>query len=479
MTSLGYQVLWTRLLASGTGSSTYVFTLILATFLVGLAIGAVLVARRLTTVARPLAWLGAAQLVVAALSLAGMPILAAQVGPGAPLWIRVVIVVLPTTIAVGVTLPMTSNLIGLGEKRVGRDAGALLGANTIGAICGTFLLPFLAIPTIGSPRSVVLLALVNAMVGAALLMTAGLVRRPVRGLAAAASVAAVCVLAVALVIPNAAVADPGATRMARVGSLFASAEDEIASVQAGVAGGKEALWVAGAGMTRLTVDAKLMALMPEFTRPDAQRMLVIAFGMGSSFRTGLASGLTVDGVELVPSVPEMFHFFQSDAAQVLGNPRGHVVIADGRNYVALTQKSYDIVIVDPPPPIEGSGTAVLYAREFYEAVSHRLTAERGDDAMGVRGRVGQRVPDARPDVHQRLSQRAARVRAGDRGRIHAGFGCSAVAGSRGDRRRPRSAGRRPRSGPGVRRPGVDAGCLAGPDPRPRLAGLGGSRPVCR
>ncbi len=376
LTSLGYQVLWTRLLASGTGSSTYVFTLILATFLVGLAVGAVLVARRLTALAAPLAWLGAAQLGVAALSLGGMPILAAQIGAGAPLWIRVVIVVLPTTIAVGVTLPMTSSLIGLGEERVGRDAGALLGANTLGAICGTFLIPFVAIPTIGSPRSVVLLAVVNAFVGAALLLRSpDIVRRSARRFAAAASAVAVGVAAIALVVPNAVVADPGATRMTRVGSLFASAEDEIASVQAGVAGGREALWVAGTGMTRLTVDAKLMALMPEFTRPAASRMLVIAFGMGSSFRTGLASGLTVDGVELVPSVPEMFHFFQADAAQVLGNPRGHIVIADGRNYVALTLKSYDIVIVDPPPPIESSGTAVLYAREFYQTVADRLSAD--------------------------------------------------------------------------------------------------------
>ena len=40
LTSLGYQVLWTRLLSSGTGNSTYVFTMILGLFLVGIAIGA-------------------------------------------------------------------------------------------------------------------------------------------------------------------------------------------------------------------------------------------------------------------------------------------------------------------------------------------------------------------------------------------------------------------------------------------------------
>ena len=35
-------MLWTRLLSSGTGNSTYVFTLILAMFLIGITIGAML-----------------------------------------------------------------------------------------------------------------------------------------------------------------------------------------------------------------------------------------------------------------------------------------------------------------------------------------------------------------------------------------------------------------------------------------------------
>ena len=50
LTSLGYQVLWTRLLSSGTGNSTYVFTLILGMFLIGITIGATLF-----TITRPLA----------------------------------------------------------------------------------------------------------------------------------------------------------------------------------------------------------------------------------------------------------------------------------------------------------------------------------------------------------------------------------------------------------------------------------------
>jgi spermidine synthase len=375
LTSLGYQVLWTRLLASGSGNATYVFTLILATFLVGLSVGAAYVARRPARASRFIAWVGVAQLAAGATALAGIPILAADVASTWPLVFRVLLVVLPGTLALGVTLPMVSHLIGLGRHRLGRDAGLLLCANTVGAISGTFLVPFIAVPVIGSPRAVVLLAFINALLGVALLawqpLANGFTRRAPVALGAVLAGAA----ALGLIMPNRLVVDPGTSRMSLAGTVYAAKEDEIAAVQAGIVRDRKRLFVGGNGMTALTVDAKLMALMPEFVRPSARRMLVIAFGMGSSYRSGLISGLTVDGVELVPSVPEMFGYFYSDAGVVLANPRGRVIVADGRNYLELTKEQYDIIVVDPPPPIESSGTAVLYSREFYLAAAARLTPQ--------------------------------------------------------------------------------------------------------
>ena len=70
-------------------------------------------------------------------------------------------------------------------------------------------------------------------------------------------------------------------------------------------------------------------------------------------------GLTTDVVELVPSVPTMFGDFYPDAQAVLADPNGRVIIADGRNHVELTDRTYDIVVVDPPPPIESSGVSVI------------------------------------------------------------------------------------------------------------------------
>ena len=38
---------------------------------------------------------------------------------------------------------------------------------------------------------------------------------------------------------------------------------------------------------------------------------------------------------------------------------------DGRNYIELTDRHYDIIVTDPPPPIESSGVSVISSLEYY------------------------------------------------------------------------------------------------------------------
>ena len=58
----------------------------------------------------------------------------------------------------------------------------------------------------------------------------------------------------------------------------------------------------GTSMTLLTVDAKLMPILPLIARPDVEdARSIVAFGMGSAFRGALIAGLQTDAVELVPS----------------------------------------------------------------------------------------------------------------------------------------------------------------------------------
>ena len=381
LTSLGYQTLWNRLLASGTGGSTYVFTMILGVFLIGITIGAVLFAVIRRWIRNPAGLLAVSQVVVALLVFYGLvnvidhpakvdPIraietlkaLATEVWP----------VVLPATIVMGLAFPASSALL---EDRAGRVAtatGQLLAANTLGAITGTFVLPFVVIPAIGSPNAVVALAIVSAATGVALAILR--LRRPLLRIGTlSAGLATILALLVALRTPG-LVLDPGAARVAAVnGRIEASTEDEIASVQAGRLGPAQHLWVMGTSMTLLTVDSRVMPILPLMLRPESRTALIVAFGMGSSYRTALRAGLEVEGVELVPSVPDMFGHFYPDAGTVLADPRGRLLIADGRNHVELTAKRYDIIVTDPPPPIESAGVSVISSLEYYQAGQSRLS----------------------------------------------------------------------------------------------------------
>ncbi len=373
LTSLGYQTLWNRILSSGTGSTNYIFTSILVFFLTGIAIGSYLFSKRLSRSEHPVALLGLAEVALALLVLVTLGV-ETNYFLVFPFYVQLVLVVAPATVVMGIVFPMSSMLVADSDEHVGGSAGLLLGSNTLGAICGTFVVPFLLIPTLTTPRSIVLLAGSNAITWLALLYASGSVSLPIHRIARITAGIATAAAVLLMVVPNQIVADPLVNRVRRDNAqVLASAEDSVASVQAVNAGNTLSLDVGGTSMTSLTVETRLMAHLPLMARPGATSLCVIAFGRGSGFRSALIDGLTTEAVELVPTVPGMFGNFFSDAPQVMANPKGSIVIADGRNFLELTTHKFDLMIVDPPPPMNSSGTAVLFSREFYQAGRSRLT----------------------------------------------------------------------------------------------------------
>ena len=289
------------------------------------------------------------------------------IGVVSALFGEAVVVVLLTTIVLGLTFPAASAMLADDPTRAGRSTGTFLAVNTLGSIAGSFLVPFLLIPWLGSPKAAALLALVNVAVGGAIALGSrsgtGRTRRTTPVLAGVVGIAIVTAsLAPAVLV------SPNEARLRMVGAtIFGTSEDEIATVEAGQRTSTRELWVAGTSMTLLTIDANLMPILPLIARPESKRALIVAFGMGTAFRTALTAGLKTDVVELVPSVPKMFHFYHPDAADVLANPAGKVIIADGRNHLELTNDRFDIIVTDPPPPLESSGASVISSREYYEA----------------------------------------------------------------------------------------------------------------
>jgi len=116
-----------------------------------------------------------------------------------------------------------------------------------------------------------------------------------------------------------------------------------------------------------------MAHMPlAFLDHPPQNALVVCFGMGTTFRSLLSWGIPATAVELVPSVPKLFGYYHPDGLQLLRSPLSRVVIDDGRRYLERTSGQYDVITIDPPPPVQAAGSSLLYSKEFYAIIQRRL-----------------------------------------------------------------------------------------------------------
>lgn len=139
-------------------------------------------------------------------------------------------------------------------------------------------------------------------------------------------------------------------------------------------GMQKLLEINGVSMTHLTTITKNMAHLPMLYHPNAQSALAICFGMGTTVRSFTAWPLErITVVELSPGVVKTFPYFHADAARVLGDARVQVVIDDGRRFLSRATALYDIITIDPPPPVYSSGSGLLYSGEFYVLAKKRLS----------------------------------------------------------------------------------------------------------
>lgn len=369
--ALAFEVLWTRMLAEGSGSSIYLFAAILAIFLFGIAAGSAFYGSR----SQPdRDTLGALGICLGAIGLAACATVALGSGPlGDGFYSERPLILLPATFAMGYAFPLSVRLVTHSAADAATTVGRLYAANTAGSVLGSFAAIFVLASTLGTNISILWLGALELLVGGALLV----VDHRARGPRLAMPVGAMAVLglvAIAAPIGGLPIARTATeNRLQQAGVLVAHREDNIATVD--VEGGPLAqrrIYVTGIAMTFLTVDTKFMAYLPKALRPGASDMLDICFGMGSTYRSSLILGMHTDAVELSPSVPGQMGAFFPDANLFLNNPQGRIIIADGRNYVRLSKQRYDVIVVDPPPPIESAGTVVLYTSDFFAEARARL-----------------------------------------------------------------------------------------------------------
>ena len=357
LASLGMEVVWVRQFTPYLGTVVYAFAAILALYLAATFAGA-WVYRRWQPGGedrRPAAWLWPAVAVSGLLPLwAADPRLPLPphdlAGPA-----RVALGVVPLSALLGFVTPLLVDRWSRGDAS---RAGRAYAVNVIGGIAGPLLAGFVLLPGLGERGALLVLALPLFGVGVA----AGSLPegRRTRLAWVAAAIGALALFR-------------GTRDFAATFPRGIVVRDHSATVIAAPQGPHKLLLVNGVGMTALTPITKLMAHLPlAFAEGSPRRGLVVCFGMGTSFRSLLSWGIDTTAVELVPSVPQVFGFFHADGPRRARSPLAHVVIDDGRRFLERTRESWDVITIDPPPPVEAVGSSLLYSREFYAVAARRL-----------------------------------------------------------------------------------------------------------
>ncbi len=363
LVSMGMEVVWIRQFTPYLGTVVYAFAEILGAYLLGTLMGSRRY-RRWVHAHAP----GESRRVWTLLALAAvLPVVAAD--PLLPFMIpaldqlRILAIVLFCALAGFVTPLLVDSWSGGDPDR----AGAAYAVNIVGCLLGPLVASFLLLPVLGERWSLVALCIpLFAIAGILSFQEQAGETLPKPRLRSSTAF----VLAVVAAAGAAGLSHDFETR-------FAAREvkrDYTATVIATGTGFQRLLLVNGIGMTTLTPVTKYLAHLPLALLPTPPRNgLVICFGMGTTFRSMVSWGIPTTAVDLVPSVPKMFHYFHSDAALVEEAPYARIVTDDGRRFLDGSNETYDVIAVDPPPPVQAAGSSLLYSREFYSVIRNHLS----------------------------------------------------------------------------------------------------------
>lgn len=354
LTSMGMEVVWVRQYTPFLGTMVYAFASILAVYLAATLFGSLMYRAwsRRHDQENVLLW------TLLALSTL-LPLVAINPAILVLASVRLMLGIAPFTLLLGFLTPMLVDRWSGGDPA---KAGKAYAVNVVGCILGPLVAGFLLLPRISERWSLILLALPWLILG----VRPAFRSRSAIGLVPRAASVMLLPLACVLVWKSQDFEQtfPPYSRVLR---------DSTATVIATGIGMHKDLLVNGFGMTGLTPITKMMAHLPlAHLNRQPQDALAICFGMGTTFRSLRSWGIPVTAVELVPSVPRLFEYYHSDAPEIMSSPLSHVVIDDGRRYLERTTQQYDLITIDPPPPVEAAGSSLLYSENFYAVVRQRL-----------------------------------------------------------------------------------------------------------
>jgi spermidine synthase len=393
--AMGMEIVWFRHFSILLGEFRAVFSLLLGIILVGIAVGSFaggFVHRRTSRAAE---WLIVVQGLFIVFTLVGLAAADAQAirsaglahsgGAGAfdELWFNAAPMLLELgvpALLMGFAFPLANAVIQRAERSVGRRAGALYLANTIGAVAGSLAAGFVFLPTLGIQGSVTMLMLAAAAAMVPLYLTS----RTLTPWSAAARVAvgsavvvATVALAVWLRLPSDYVI--GRALVLPVQQLLTLSEGVTEVVAIGDVPGRGRMLLTN-GHPMSSTDAlsqrymRGLAHIPLLLVDNPEDVLVMCFGVGNTAHAATLhpSVRRVEVVDLSRHVLSHARYFKDVNGDVLSDSRVAVHVNDGRHHLRMRpEATYDLITLEPPPIVH-AGVGALYSREFYALARTRL-----------------------------------------------------------------------------------------------------------
>jgi spermidine synthase len=385
--SLASQILWTRLLIHFVGSGLYALSILLAAFLLGLAIGSAIAGAAGSKGSGNAIGFAVAQLFIAACSWAAFVALDGWAGDQQAIMAFGDRLLRAATIAGLTLLPMAAGsgaafLFAIGARTGSADDAAPTVARAyqltaVGNLAGGIFLALVVFPRLGfdgSQELLIALSLLAATIAA---------WRTRARTALVASAAAMALGLVFLPLPTAhsvltfspltGSSKPGGVIFAELGTsasvVLTELEGEWSLRTNGL--GEGSIQPAGVSPSRYLVT-RWLGTLPFMARPEAEDVLVIGLGAGTTVEAIPRSAKSVAVVEIERQVVNANRSVAAERRfDPLADPRVELIVNDARDVLNRSRRRFDVIISQPSHPWT-AGSANLYTREFFEAARSRL-----------------------------------------------------------------------------------------------------------
>ncbi len=389
---LALEVLWFRLLQLFCAATSLAFAAMLAVVLSGIAAGGLLAAflcRRAVPAALlpSLALLAGSATVATYASLPGvLDALRGYLLDPARVAAAAMALMFPTAVISGLLFTVIGAVLRAGGGADGATTGLLSVANTLGALVGALAAGFWLLPAIGGEDSLFAIAVLYGLVAA---VTVGRGRDPARVGAQSMAVGSLALYAFCVTFfPFGLMRNHFVRRSVEP---FLREDNRMVALREGLT---ETLsytrheWLGQPVDHRLVVNGfsmsgsfyeaarymRLFVYLPVAVHPDPRSALLISYGVGVTAQalTDVATLQAIDVVDISRDILELAQQVHPVPGPMpLDDPRVRVHVEDGRFYLLTTERRYDLITGEPPPP-RNNGIVNLYSKEYFELMRRRL-----------------------------------------------------------------------------------------------------------